>query len=931
MVATLASLSSAAQASTYYEADDYYAEGGLAPSAWLGSGATALGLSGEVDRRAFQALLEGRLSDGQILGTHRDGQLAHRPGWDLTFSAPKSVSVMALVAGDRRLIEGHDQSVRAALTYVERYAATARIRRGSQIEIVRTASLVAASFRHETSRSHDPQLHTHAVILNVTQDPDGQWRSLASRELYLLQKAAGEIYRQELAAIAHRLGYTIDPGIESTFEVGGVPAAVLQAFSGRSAQIEARLAERGESRKTASAVEKQIAALDTRVRKEDSDRGQLVRSWREEADRLAFDMEARRQAVCDASQSADNDDRQLVLHGQGEATAANAVQFASAKLGERQAVFSSADLEREAGRFALGRSNREEIAKAVAKSLSRSELQPRIFRDPRGLEGEGFTTSANIALEKRLLQAELQGRGAAEPLARPIEAARVVSEAMIRSQDQGHTWTDDQRAATRALLTSANRVVGVQGYAGTAKTTTVLATFARAAQAAGYRVTALAPSASAARTIGEALNLEGQTVARHLKATQLAASPKTRRGEIWLVDEASLLSARDMARLLDAAARVDARTVLVGDVKQLGSVEAGAAFRQLQDANMETVRLAQIVRQTNASLLDAVEATIEGDVRRAFDALDRGGGRIVEAATPDERHDLIASRYAQLSPEERRGTLIIDPSRESRDSLTNKVRAELLKAGALGDESTRVRTLVSKGLTRAEARDVRSYQVGDIITFGRAYGEKGLAKRAAGRVEAIDPNNSSIELSFDGRRVEWAPRQWGAQVEAFVPADRELRVGDRVEFTRNDYRLGRVNGMRGEITSVGADRGQAIVKAEDGKTHRLHLAEAQDQHIRHSYVQTMYPAQGRTVDRVLIHADSARTNLVDLSSLYVGLSRARSEALVFTDKRSKLLGALSERAGGSQSALSVAGTREVREASNAAPKRAKAGLSSPSA
>ncbi len=911
MVATLASLSSAAQATTYYEADDYYAEGGLAPSAWLGSGSLALGLSGEVDREQFHALLEGRLPDGQVLGTHRDGQHAHRPGWDLTFSAPKSFSVMALVAGDRRLIDAHDQSVRVALAYAERYAATTRIRHGAKIEIARTRSLVAASFRHETSRAHDPQLHTHAVILNATQDADGAWRSLASRELYLLQKAVGEIYRQELATTARRLGYEIDVGRESTFEIGGVPAEVVRAFSGRSAQIEARLAERGENRKTASAAEKQIAALDTRIGKTDSDRGQLVKGWRDAADQLGFDVDARLLAVDHASSRASDEGRQHLLDGRGQATAANAVQFASSKLGERQAVFSSADLEREAGRYALGHSHREEVLAAVTDLLGRSDLQSRAFRDPRGLEGEGFTTSTNIAFEQRLLDAELQARGAAEPIARPISAAAIVSEAVMHSRDRGHEWTDDQRAATRTLLTSPNRVVGVQGYAGTAKTTTVLATYARAAQEAGYRVTALAPSASAARTIGEALDLEGQTVARHLKGTRSTTGPRTSRGEVWLVDEASLLSAREMARLLDAAAKVNARTILVGDVKQLGSVEAGAAFRQLQEANMETVRLAQIVRQTNASLLEAVEATIEGDARRALDALDRGGGRIIEAATAESRHALIAGEYAKLSADERRRTLIIDPSREGRDHLTSQVRAELLKSGALGEESTSITTLVSKGLTRAEARDVRSYQPGDVVTFGRAYDDKGIAKRAAGRVEAIDALRNTLELSIDGQRIEWAPKQWGTQIEAFTPVERELRSGDRVQFTRNDYRLGRVNGAGGQVISVDAGRGLAAVKADDGRTHRLRLAEAQDQHIRHGYVQTMYAAQGRTVDRVMIHAESARSNLIDQSSIYVGISRARAEVIVVTDDRGRLMSALSERLGESQASLPTARGNEL--------------------
>lgn len=173
MVATISGLSSSSQAAAYFEADDYYSEGGLAPSEWRGEAAKALGLEGEVDRDAFKALLDGVLPTGQILGTLRGGEREHRPGWDLTFSAPKSVSVMALVAGDARLITAHDEASRRALAYVERHGAATRVRDGAEIIHVTTGNLAAATFRHETSRAHDPQLHTHSVILNMTRDGAG--------------------------------------------------------------------------------------------------------------------------------------------------------------------------------------------------------------------------------------------------------------------------------------------------------------------------------------------------------------------------------------------------------------------------------------------------------------------------------------------------------------------------------------------------------------------------------------------------------------------------------------------------------------------------------------------------------------------------------------------------------------------------------------
>ena len=712
MVATISAIGSSAQASSYYEADDYYADGGLSPSEWQGEGAKELGLDGEVERDAFRDMLDGKLPDRQQLGTTRDGKLEHRPGWDVTMSAPKSVSIMAEVAGDRRLVGAHDRAVKAALGFAERHAAATRIREDGAALRHQTGNLAIASFRHDTSRAKDPQLHTHNVIMNMTRDTDGNWRSLEPRALYQLQKAIGAIYRQELAVGVRSLGYEIEPGKDSLFEIRGVSPEVIRAFSERAAQFEARLAERGQTRETASAEEKQIAALDTRVAKETVNRAELVKEWRATADAAGFGQKERQALVETATTNAVQADYGPLIAAQGELLAHRAVAFAAENLGERQSVFSAADLEKEAGRFGLGRVTASQIGDGIAKASRDGELAPRTFLDKRGAEFAGFTTATNIENERRMLRVEAEGRGAAAPILSATQASKAVARAQLQSD---HRWNSGQRDATRALLTSTNRVTAVQGYAGTAKTTTVLATFASEAQAKGLTVTALAPTASAARTLGDALGMRGETVARHLIGN--ARSP--RGGGVWIVDEASMLSARDMASLLELGAKANARIVLVGDVKQLGSVGAGAAFAQLQDAGMATAKLDEIVRQTNTATKEAVLASIEGDARKALTALDRGGGTIVENADRAERFAEIAKAYASLDAKERARTLVIEPSRAGRDALTADIRAELTKVGALTGPTITTQSLVGKGLSRTEARDPMSYERGDMVRFTR--------------------------------------------------------------------------------------------------------------------------------------------------------------------------------------------------------------------
>ena len=901
MVASVSALSSAGQAASYYEADDYYAEGGLAPSEWFGEAAGALGLEGEVDREQFAALLEGQVG-GKQLGTTRDGRTEHRPGWDITLSAPKSVSIMAEVAGDKRLIAAHGAAVKVALAHVEKHMAATRVREGGEVRREATGNLAIATFRHATSRAQDPQLHTHAVVINATQDKDGTWRSLEPRAFYQLQKEIGAIYRQELAHGVVQLGYRIEQGKDAMFEIAGVPDKVIETLSQRTAAIDARLAERGTSREEASAAEKQIAALDTREAKTHADIRELRADWRATADAKGFDSGARDRLVADARQRA----AQAEVTASPEMLAGQAVAFAAAKLSEREAVFSASTLAREAGDFVFGKVGHSEISAAIAFAGERGELVPRTFFDRRGAEFAGFTTPQAIATERTMLQLEMAGRGMAEPLASAMVAARSVERAAKQSGRSGYAWTEDQKRATADLLTSRDRIAAVQGYAGTAKTTTVLATYAREAERAGLSVTALAPTASAATVLGDALGLRGDTVARHLLTPE---GRMTGTGAVWIVDEASMLSAHDMAKLMTSADKAGARLVLVGDVKQLGSVGAGAAFAQLQAAGMATSRLAEVVRQTNADTLEAVMASIEGHAAKALAALDRGGGKVIEAATALDRFEAMARHYLSLSSTERAKTLVVEPSRDGRDTLTGMIRDQLASRGELSAQKLQFAALEAKGMTRAEAREAASYAIGDVVRFSRAYTAKAVRRGEALSIVGIDPERGRIALAGrDGRSIDWHPRQWGAgKAEVFEATSMELRTGDRVQFTRNDREAGRNNGLGGTVTGIDPATSQATLKLANGREQRLNLSDPRDTHLRHAYVQTAHAAQGQTAERVLIHADSRSTNLVDQKMLYVALSRAKGEAVVITDDRDRLVRAIAERAGEKQTATKASG------------------------
>src|SRR5581483_6253512 len=201
-------IENAGRASHYFSAqDDYYSKEGA--GMWLGAGAERLGLRGAVDAAQFRSLLEGKLPGGRsIPETFKDSRAAKRHGWDFTFSAPKSVSMQALVAGDQAVIEAHNKAVREAFALMQAHAAARRKSKGTSHRET-TANLVAAAFQHELSRAKDPQLHTHVVVMNITERSDGQWRALANEEIFKRTKLLGAAYRASLARELQRLGYEI--------------------------------------------------------------------------------------------------------------------------------------------------------------------------------------------------------------------------------------------------------------------------------------------------------------------------------------------------------------------------------------------------------------------------------------------------------------------------------------------------------------------------------------------------------------------------------------------------------------------------------------------------------------------------------------------------------------------------------------------------
>ena len=892
MVASIGAVASASQGISYYERDGYYTGGDAAhrqASAWRGRGAEALGLGGSVDADAFTQVLEGRLPDGTRIGRRaRDGSIEHRPGRDLTLSAPKSVSLAALVGGDERVVDAHDRAVERTLVWVEQHAAETRLKDPQTGDMVRAGNqkLLAATFRHDTSRSLDPQLHTHAVIANMLQGQDGKWRGMANEKLYRSKMLIGALYRAELARELRNLGYGIEKtGADGRFEIAGVPREVIEAFSTRRAAIEAAMSERGLGTPHDNPRLADRAALMTRASKRDVDREALRAHWKRLAREFGFDAKGLVASGMERTTAGEN--RQL-RGAKRWRDAANlpgaAVGWAVSHLSEREAVFSRTALLTAALAWEPGAVSIEEAARAVGELEKKGILQAASVPVP----GESLTTDMAVAEEKETISLMRQGRdrGIAPMRARAVDK-------LLRNGP----LTAGQKAAVKLILSEKDRVVGVQGYAGTGKTT--MLNRARAVLAKkGYDLKGLAPSASAARTLADEANIETETLQRFLaRNAGVAAGRLTKKGAkemraafrrtVLVVDEGSLASTVQTRNLLRIARELRLpKVVLVGDGKQLDAVDAGKPFVQLQNAGMKTAEMSEIMRQKEPELREAVEASLKGDIRKAFGKL----GSNIEEVNPDNLAGAAAARWLKLSPRERENAGLMAPSHMLREQINGIVRDRLIRDGRVKGPALTTERLVSRGYTHAEKALAGHYAPGDIVVFHRRYRRLGVEKGDELRVAGVDRDAGVVcLLGRGGDIVEWLPGKLAARsggMEIYRSEQFELRAGDRIRWTRNDASLGLVNSQTADVTEIGNDT--VTFRLEDGGHLELKKSSAQIRHVDRAWASTVHAFQGRTVDTVIAAMEANHPHLTTQKSFYVEISRARYRAELVTDDRKAL-------------------------------------------
>jgi conjugative relaxase-like TrwC/TraI family protein len=876
---TLSKPLSAGQVRTYHEREfaseqqNYWSRDQQGHSEWQGELAEQWGLQGEVSSEHFARLTEGQhpFTEVQLVrhqvsrtyegkGGREVTSVEHRAGWDATFSAPKSVSLTALVGGDDRVREAHRESVRVALGELERYT-QARI--GNIHASETTGKFVAATFEHDTARPVEgyaaPQLHTHAVIFNVTERDNGQTRSVQSHELYASQHYATSIYRAELASRLQGLGYEIELGKYGQPEIKGYTKEYLEASSPRREQIKDHLRAQGLDGAGAA----QVAAHFTRDRKELLSPEEVLQQHR------ALAAQYGHQAEHIVAQAREHGQRQ---NHEPEKAAQRAVTYARDHLFERSAVEDRRSILESALNRGMGETTYSQVRQEFDRRLHAGE-----FRQAQAsVRGPQITTAAMLRMERETIQLMQEGnkRGFHDPtLAGPG--------IRIETQDRHPELNAVQREAVDAVFLSREKVVGLEGIAGGGKTTT-LAVVREGAKAAGYAVEGFAPTSRAAQKLGEA-GIETSTLQMHLAQRQ---RPDTGARRLYVVDESSLASTKQMHEFLTRLHPND-RVLLVGDTRQHESIEAGRIFAQLQEGGMKTVKLDEIVRQKDPELKQVVEQLARGQVGEAIVGLERQG-RVHEVKDPAERITAIAKEYAK-SPE---NTLAVSPDNRSRIEINQAIRAELQDIGLISKEEHQTRVLVPRqDLTGADRMWAARYEVGDVLRYSRASKETGIGKGEYARVSAVDAsaNRLTVERTDGSERTYDPRRQQGVSV--YREEERAFSVGDRVQLTAPAHELHVANRELGTITAIG-DEKRISLRMDDRR--QIEIDSAKHPHLDHGYAVTSHSSQGQTAERVLVHVDTelGAKDLLNNRMAYVAISRGAHDAQLFTNDREKLPAAL---------------------------------------
>lgn len=859
--------------SDYYHADIDQELGG----AYGGRLAERLGLFGKITKDDFFALCDNRNPmSGKRLSPRTSS--IRTVAYDMTFSVPKSCSIIHSLSGDNHILDIFQKCVSETMDIIEQDARTRVRKKGKDFDRV-TGELLYASFIHQTARpveghAPDPHLHCHSYVFNYSYDSSeerikaGQFQEI-NRKMPVFQN----MFLKKLSDKLMDAGYGIRPTANS-FELEGVPQKVIDLFSKRKNEI-SKIAK--EKNITDAKTLDGLGARSRKVKQKGLSMAELKADWRRQVREL------------EAAELMPEQKKETIVPDQKEKQAGKVIpviiRFATEREERRQPTVSPQQCIDFVLSHAFERASVVPEQKLLElaykysigiKGLKLSDIERCLHNDPRliRIEEKGrtsCTTKEVLAEEKKMVELAQGGKGKMMPL------YAIPPDMVLEGQ---------QRDAAEYLLTNADRVSIVRGVAGAGKTT-LLKELVPQIHKAGKETILIAPTAQASRSV---LRQEGfdnaETVARLLvdKAMQ-----EKLQGQVLIMDEGGLAGVKEMAKVLELVTAKNARLIVIGDTRQHSSVTRGDALRVLSIfGGVRTAEVSKIHRQKNGAYKSAVESLSKGQTKEGFDKLDSIGA-IMEMAPEKITETLVADYMDALK--RGKNALIISPTHRQGENITHVVRQRLREEGYIGKKEIPALSMVNENLTEAQKGDWRNYQPGQWVQFN--LNMPGLKRGSRWAVEKA--GEKEVMLKNTEGKTASLPLQQATKFELFRLKEIALAKGDMVRVTKNSLdESGKLlsNGLTYHVASVDKEGNIQLRNTVSGASYAV--SNTRFGHIAHAHCITSHASQGKTVDEVFIAQGSESFGAVNSKQLYVSVSRARDKAIIYTDDKKALLTHASE-------------------------------------
>lgn len=694
--------------------DDYYNEGKEPPGKWHGRGATLFGLTGQVERQAFYALCSGYDPRTDEKLVHHAGHHRRRALWDLTFSAPKGVSVWWGITDDetrQKIGACFERAVRFALDYIEERGDLVGTRAGKTgVELGRNGKLFFALYEHSTSREQDPELHIHSTMINLGVNEDGDTRTLDPAELLRAKLFIGAVMRAEFSRELQKdFGVEVERLPKGMFDICGVPEPLKDENSKRRKQIVSTMEEEGAYKSAEVAA---TFAKTTRRKKEYKEREELITQWREVANRHGFDE---REVT----------NRREFVPETWEKTTASLDKVVK-EMTAQQAYFTEKDLlHRLAIEAQYTGAGFNECLEVADRYLSTTAIHLRTENGKRI-----FTTEEIDQLEKKMFAQALEGRETRFTPPKEIEGWI----------EAAHLKGEQQQALYHIAIEEKGDIKIVSGMAGTGKTT-LLKTAREVWEANGYEVKGASLAAVAAKNLETEAGIKSQTIHRFLWEREQGKNDPDKKGKsIWVIDEAGMVGTRQMAQLIDEAKNAGAKLVLVGDERQLQPIEHGAPFKAIGEL-IGRSELKEIWRQREEWAREAVHHFADGEAEKGLAKYFERGLLTLREKREEAQQDLVKAWREDRG--DYKDKVIIASTNHQVRALNELAQGERLKAGELGEKHIKL----------------NGYEIhtGDRVLFTKNNRKLGVLNGEAATVKSLDEEKKVLAVRMDGGDLRLIP------------------------------------------------------------------------------------------------------------------------------------------------------------------------------